>query len=207
MTSPLQKWTIPGSRPLASITFGFPQIGLQLFSKVRVRVREVVTYCPMVPDLDSSTNRYTKTKTWHKSKDTKSQNQTQNQKLCSTTDSEEVSGKKPCLLGTRGVTWSLLVPSDTGVSSRFTDYGGVPQIYKLLEHPPVQILALRRYSFRSWSAQYYRLRIPTNTNYNNHRNKADRQTKTIRVLDLTSNWAWNGSRSNSVSGQRTKILD
>lgn len=118
------------------LSLGFPQLGLQLLSKVRVRVIEVVTYCPMVPDLESRTNRYTETKTRHKTKDTKSQNQTQNQKLCSTKDSEEVSGTKPCLLGTRGVTWSPLAPSDTGASPRFTDYRSVLQIYRLPERPP-----------------------------------------------------------------------
>lgn len=51
-----------GEGQTASISFGFSQLGLQLFSEVRARVREVVTYCPMVPDLDLSTNRYTKTK-------------------------------------------------------------------------------------------------------------------------------------------------
>lgn len=79
----------------------------------------------------------------------------------------EVSGKKSCLLGTRGVTWSLSAPSDTGVSSRFTDYWSIPQ-------------------YRYWP--YVGTISEAAQHYSNHRNKQSRQTgKDIQTEQTAGN--------------------
>ena len=159
----------------------------------KVRLKGVVNDCPTVPDLDSSTNRYTKNK-GHKNKDT--------QKKPKTNSKSEAAQHyrfrwRSCLLGTSGVTWSLLGPSDIRVSSRFKQNVRVPgplecllgwlvrskELVSFLQLSPAFGVLVYTNGFKMHND------IPRNTDYNNHRNKADRQTKTIRVLDLTSNRA------------------